>query len=288
MNAKKPKTAAVVSTKGGAGKTTTTVNIAAICADAGLRVLLIDTDPQPTASSYLELTHEAPGGFFELIARNETDLSKIVSKTVIDNLDLIISNDPYLELANMMLQAPDGRIRLKNLSHIFSEYDLVILDTAGARTSIVEMAIVAADLVISPIPPHMLAAREFHRGTRQIFSDLKPYENLGIKLPPCKIVINMLDRTNDARLISETIRTSFADDQFTVMEATVPTAISFRDAATQAIPLHRFEYRNPGNRESGSALDFMRALAIELFPEWEDKLTALTKDVVANLARGGK
>ncbi len=64
----------VISTKGGAGKTTTTANLGAICADAGLKTLLIDLDPvQPSLSSYYELPEVAQGGIYDLLAANITD-----------------------------------------------------------------------------------------------------------------------------------------------------------------------------------------------------------------------
>lgn len=63
----------IVSTKGGVGKTTTAANLGGLAADAGLRVLLLDLDVQPTLSSYYELAHRAPGGIYELLAFNERD-----------------------------------------------------------------------------------------------------------------------------------------------------------------------------------------------------------------------
>jgi chromosome partitioning related protein ParA len=60
------KVAAVVSTKGGPGKTTVGANLGASCADAGVRTLLIDLDNQPSLSSFYNLSHEAPGGTYQL------------------------------------------------------------------------------------------------------------------------------------------------------------------------------------------------------------------------------
>ena len=88
----------VVSTKGGEGKSTQSANLAGFLADAGLRTLLIDGDhAQPTASNIFPLTYEAPAGLFELLMRT-ADLShpdNIISRTAIDGLDLIVSNDPH-------------------------------------------------------------------------------------------------------------------------------------------------------------------------------------------------
>ncbi|EPZ4348078.1 ParA family protein, partial [Pseudomonas aeruginosa] len=68
----------IISTKGGVGKTTTAANLGGLAADAGLRVLLLDLDVQPTLSSYYELTQRAPGGIYELLAFNERDLGQLV------------------------------------------------------------------------------------------------------------------------------------------------------------------------------------------------------------------
>ena len=83
----------IISTKGGVGKTTTAANLGGLVADAGLRVLLLDLDVQPTLSSYYELGHRAPGGIYELLAFNERDLGQLVSRTIITGLDLVLSND---------------------------------------------------------------------------------------------------------------------------------------------------------------------------------------------------
>ncbi|EKI0424219.1 AAA family ATPase, partial [Salmonella enterica] len=108
----------VVSTKGGEGKSTKAGNIAGYTADAGLKTLLIDGDyNQPTASSIFKLLYEAPCGLYELLMQT-ADLSNpesIISRTIIPNLDVIISNDPDDRLSNDMLHAADGRMRLRNV-----------------------------------------------------------------------------------------------------------------------------------------------------------------------------
>lgn len=103
------KIATVVSTKGGPGKTTVTANPGAFCADSNLRTLLIDLDTQPSLSSFYRLDHEAPGGTYQLIAKNETRSSQVISRTCIPNLSLILSNDPFNQLSNPLLHAVDGR-----------------------------------------------------------------------------------------------------------------------------------------------------------------------------------
>ena len=96
----------VVSTKGGMGKTTVAANLGGLLVDAGLRVLLLDLDSQPTLSSYYALSHEAIAGAYECIALNLTDPARIISRTLIPGLDLIISNDNQGRLSTLLLHAP--------------------------------------------------------------------------------------------------------------------------------------------------------------------------------------
>jgi chromosome partitioning related protein ParA len=184
-------TVPVMSTKGGVGKSTTAANLGAFCADAGFRVLLIDLDAQPTLSSYYRLEYEAPGGIYEFVGANETRLETVVSKTNIPSLDVIISNDSKGQLDTLLLNAADGRIRLYNLLPILQpRYDLVLIYTKGSRCIALEMAMLAADRAVSPIVPEILAAREFWRGTLELYSELQTYSRLGLRLPPIKLFIN--------------------------------------------------------------------------------------------------
>ncbi|CAD0264690.1 MULTISPECIES: ParA family protein [Pseudomonas] len=282
------KITAVVSTKGGVGKTTIEANLGAFCADAGLRTLLIDLDPaQPSLSSYYQLVEEAQGGIYDLLAFNITDSLKIISSTTIPNLSLVISNDVNNQLNSLLLQAPDGRLRLANLMPAFEgHFDLVLIDTQGARSAMLEMVVLASDLVISPLPPNMLAAREFSRGTMQMLDGLRAYGRLGMKIPPVRIAINNLDQTTDAQVIEQSVREIFQDnEEISVLDSIIPTAVVFRSAASQGVPAHRLEYRQPSNRKSPAALVVIRQLAIELFPEWRDRFEAMTEEKVAKLLR---
>ncbi|EGH33577.1 chromosome partitioning related protein, partial [Pseudomonas syringae pv. japonica str. M301072] len=205
----------LLSTKGGVGKTTLAANIGGFCADAGLRVLLIDMDPvQPSLSSYYPMAQEVSGGIFDLIAHNLTDPERIISRTSIPNLSLILSNDPNNQLISLLLQAADGRLRLASLLKAFEgQFDLILIDTQGARSVMLEMVVLASDLAVSPLPPNMLSAREFNRGTLQMLDGLRPYSRLGLHVPQIKVVVNCLDQTVDARQIHDAIRVTFADSK---------------------------------------------------------------------------
>ncbi len=285
------KITSVLGTKGGTGKTTGTVNPGAFCADSGLRTLLIDLDPvQPSLSSYYQLIDEANGGIYDLLAYNTTNLSQIVSKTVIPNLSVIFSNDINNQLINLILQAPDGRLRLANLMPAFEDhFDLVLIDTQGARSALLEMVVLASDLAISPLPPNMLSAREFSRGCMLMLDGLKAYGRLGLKIPPVHIVINNYDRTRDAQTIERSVREIFLDvPGINVLDSTIPAAVVFRDAASLGMPAHRLQYKKPTDQVAPSALTIIRNLAIEVLPEWRERFEAMTEEAVEKIVKAAK
>ncbi|MFJ4131438.1 ParA family protein [Pseudomonas cyclaminis] len=268
----------VVSTKGGVGKTTVTANLGGLLADAGLRVLLLDLDSQPTLSSYYALKHKADAGAYEFIALNLTTPAQIISRTVVTGLDLILSNDDQGRLSTLLLHAPDGRVRLRNLIDNFrSSYDLLLIDTQGARSVQLEMAILASDLALSPITPEMLAARELRRGTLKLLNELEPFRHLGIAPPPLKLLLNQVNEIkSDTRMIMRSLREAFIEAPAVhVLQSIIPDRVAYLNAASLGLPVHRVESRRPVGRRSVSALETMQALAIELFPEWRNALSSM-------------
>ncbi len=268
----------VISTKGGVGKTTVTANLGGLLADAGLRVLLWDLDSQPTLSSYYPLVQAAPAGAYELIALNLTDPPQIISRTRLDNLDLILSNGHQGQLNTLLLHTPAGRLRLRNLLYGFRDhYDLLLIDTQGARSVLLEMAVLASDLLLSPINPEMLAARELSRGTLKLLGDLKPFRHLGIAVPPLRLLLNQVDSVRlDARMIVRGLRESFpAATSISVLNTVIPNRVVYVNTASLGLPAHRLETQRPSGRRSPSALETLQALAIELFPEWQAAISTI-------------
>ncbi|MCQ9617405.1 ParA family protein [Paenalcaligenes niemegkensis] len=269
----------IISTKGGVGKTTTAANLGGFVADAGLRVLLLDFDIQPTLSSYYELAHRAAGGTYELLAFNEQRIEQLVSRTVIAGLDLVVSNDDRGELNTLLLHAADGRLRLRHLLPVLAPlYDLVLIDTQGARSVMLEMAVLASDVALSPVTPEILAARELRRGTMQLIEDIAPYRHLGIEPPPLQLLINRVHPvSSNARLIQQALRDLFQGQVgLRVLDTDVPAIEAYPRAATRGLPVHRIEYRQPTGRVAPAALETMRSLAIELFPLWKEPLARVS------------
>lgn len=271
---------ATVCSKGGVGKTTATANVGGLLADAGFRVLLIDLDSQPTLSSYYDLLQPAPGGVYELLATDLVDLDQVISKTAIPNLDIIVSNDHRNQLQQLLLNAPNGRFRLIELLDQFADrYDAILIDTQGARSILLEMAVLAADQIVSPIVPELLTAREFVRGTQGMLDEMRELTKYTrFDVPPASILLNkMTDQLKDARDISESIRGMFieAESGIRVLDTPMVNLSAYRTAALQSLPVHRVEPRKPSNRKSPACADQVKAVAADLYPEWAEAIRAV-------------
>lgn len=260
----------VVSTKGGVGKTTLTANLGALLSDLGYRVLLIDADPQPTLSSYFCLTHNSTNGVTRLLM--DASFNGVISHTSINNLDIVVSDDTDNKLRDWIRDIPDGRVRLKYLlGKTDLAYDFVLIDTQGAVGPLQDAAVIAADLMLSPIPPEILSAREFIRGTVTMLKRLQPMARMGAPIGPLFGLLYRMDRTLDAKKITQELRSAVLSQgklAVTLLQTVIPSAVAYREAATQKIPVHRLVTK--GNAHSPR--DTMLALAQELIPN----LPALT------------
>src|SRR3990170_2396357 len=172
----------VISTKGGVGKTTLTANLGALFADMGLRVLMIDADVQPSLSKFYPLRDPKPtAGLTEMLVRGEVSAGCICSTTY-QNLDIVVSDDPEGSLPHWLLNRIDRGFRLRmalNSPAVVDSYDCVLIDTQGAVGPLQDAAALAADILVSPITPEILSAREFRNGTMELLDRLEPSSALG-------------------------------------------------------------------------------------------------------------
>ena len=259
----------VTSTKGGVGKTTLTANLGALLADMGLRVLLIDADVQPSLSKYFPLAVAKPAaGLTEVIVRG-TVTKSCITATLYQNLDIVISDDPEGNLPHWLLNRIDRGFRLRFAlpsPAVVEAYDCVLIDTQGAIGPLQDAAVLAADILVSPITPEILSAREFRDGTMELLDRLEPGGALGASLGPMKAVIYRQDRSADARIIASGIREDFIKlkGRVAVLETVVPHAKAYKEAATLRVPVHRHERKREG--VTPSACTVMHQLAWELIP----------------------
>ncbi|MFY7114764.1 ParA family protein [Enterobacter cloacae complex sp. SHL020] len=287
----KPKILPVVSTKGGEGKSTQAANLGGFLADAGIKTLIIDGDhAQPTASSIYPLEYEAPCGLYELLMQT-VDLSQaenIISRTAFTNLDVIVSNDPRNLLPTYMLNVADGRVRLRNAlsNSVFSQYDVILIDSQGSRSVMSELIILAATgEMIGMVKPVLPDVREFMRGTVALMEELLPYMAFGISLPSIRMLVNCMDYTLLAKTTVEQAESIILSGDYSqhsdkivinMLQTRIYDLDVYKQGHAAGQPVHRLEKKT--SRKSDSAFDSMHKLACELFPEWKHKFDVLAEE----------
>ena len=192
-----------------------------------------------------------------------------ITATIYQNLDIVVSDDPEGNLPHWLLNRIDRGFRLRfalQSPAVPGVYDCVLIDTQGAVGPLQDAAVLAADILVSPITPEILSAREFKDGTMELLDRLEPGSALGATLGPMKAVIYRQDRTADARVIASGIRDDFIKLKgwVSVLDTVVPHAKAYKEAATLRIPVHRHERKREG--VAPSACTVMHQLAWELIP----------------------
>lgn len=252
------KTVSVVMQKGGSGKTTTTVNLAAALAEKGKRVLVVDLDPQGNASSWLG-AKDVGKGIFAALCENAS-FEDIRINTSVEGVSLIPSS-PWLVGAERILAAEVGaeaivRRKLKPLS---SAYDVALIDTAPSLSLLTLNALGAADELLVPVEAHVLALN----GLAQLMQTVETVrERLNDRLELLGLVACRVDaRTRHAVEVVEELRKRFPDETFkTVVRESV------RLAEAPSFGQSIFEYA----ADTAGAEDY-RALATEILAKWERK-----------------
>lgn len=159
------KVIATYNIKGGVGKTATAVNIAALAASDGYRVLLWDLDPQAAASYLFRVRPKVKGGGKALIA-GKRPVDDAIKATDFDQLDLLPADFTYrnLDLHLDGERKPGTRLR-SLLAPLRREYDLVVLDCPPSISLLSENVLHAADLLLVPLIPTTLSVRTLEQLT---------------------------------------------------------------------------------------------------------------------------
>ena len=161
------KVVATYNIKGGVGKTTTAVNIAALAAADGLRTLLWDLDPQGAASFLFRVRPKVRGGGRKLV-RGRSDITEVLRGTDVEGLDLLPADFSYRHMDLVLDESgkPTRRLR-KVLAPLGEHYDLAVLDCPPSISLVSESVFDAADALLVPLIPSTLTLRtapEWARG----------------------------------------------------------------------------------------------------------------------------
>ena len=232
----------VANQKGGVGKTTTTVNVAAALSMGGLRVLVIDLDPQGNASTALGVPHRDTEGVYEVLMGSSPIASVIKKVAGFPALDCIPSNSSLANAEVELVSMVARELRLKEaLEEVSPNYDYIFIDCPPSLGLLTVNALAAAKELLIPIQTEYYALEGLSQ-LLETFSVVK--KRLNPTLDLSTIVLTMFDsRTRLSNDVAANVRSHFPTE---LIDIPIPRAVRVSEAPSYNQTVMTYDPLSPG------------------------------------------